>query len=138
MAMKKKTNVVRKRSAAGAAVRVAHVAPAAAASPRKAKQGSDILASVHDTMAGLHEAGVVDTQTMRKFDKLCLEPVLPFRPAEIAALRKREKVSQPVFALYLNVSKSSVSQWETGEKKPDGPALKLLNLVNRKGLEILA
>ena len=105
---------------------------------RKPKAGSDILASVHENMAGLHEAGILDTRTMRKFDKLCLEPVKPFRPADIAALRKREKVSQPVFAAYLNVSKSSVSQWESGDKKPDGPALKLLNLVSRKGLEALA
>jgi putative transcriptional regulator len=105
---------------------------------QRAKKGSDILASVHETMSGLHKSGVVDAQTMRKFDALCLEPVVPFRPAQIAALRKRERVSQPVFALYLNVSKSSVAQWESGEKKPDGPALKLLNIVSRKGLSALA
>lgn len=101
------------------------------------KPASDVLASVHGTIAGLHRAGVVKTATMREFDALCLVPVLPLAPAEIAALRRREKVSQPVFARYLNVSKSSVSQWEIGEKKPDGTALKLLDLVRRKGLGAL-
>jgi putative transcriptional regulator len=100
--------------------------------------GSSILASVHETVSGLHRAGVIEAQTMRKFDELCLEPVVRLGGGQIAELRKREKVSQPVFAKYLNVSKSSVSQWESGEKHPDGAALKLLNLVKRKGLGILA
>jgi putative transcriptional regulator len=101
------------------------------------KPASDVLASVHGAVAGLHRAGVVKAATMREFDALCLLPVLPLAPAEIAALRRREKVSQPVFARYLNVSKSSVSQWEIGEKKPDGAAAKLLDLVRRKGLGAL-
>ena len=54
---------------------------------------------------GLHRAGFVDDVTMRTFDMLCLRPVKQFGPAEIRALRERENVSQPVFALYLNVSK---------------------------------
>jgi putative transcriptional regulator len=133
MATRKPAKVVRKTAAVASTRR-----GSAAKVVRKPKKGSDILASVHATMSGFYQSGVIDAQTMRKFDRLCLEPVHPFRPAEIAALRKREKVSQPVFALYLNVSKSSVSQWETGEKKPDGPALKLLNIVERKGLAALA
>lgn len=104
---------------------------------RKEKPASDLLAAVHATVAGLHRAGVVKAATMRDFDSLCLPPVATLAPAEIAALRRREKVSQPVFARYLNVSKSSVSQWEIGDKKPDGAALKLLDLVKRKGLQAL-
>jgi putative transcriptional regulator len=136
MALKKTTKAVRKRSEVGDRRLKARAAPAKV--DRRPRKGSQILADMHETAVGLHKIGLMDTQTMREFDKLCLEPVLPFRPSEIAALRKREKVSQPVFAIYLNVSKSSVSQWETGEKKPDGAALKLLNLVQRKGLEALA
>ena len=102
-------------------------------SPGKRKAGSEVLASVHATVAGLRRAGVVKAATMREFDALCLAPVVALAPAEIAA----EHVSQPVFARYLNVSKSSVSQWEIGEKKPDGAALKLLDLVRRKGLAAL-
>jgi putative transcriptional regulator len=47
-------------------------------------------------------------------------------------------VSQTVFALYLNVSKKSVSQWERGQKKPAGTTLKLLSLVKKKGLASIA
>ena len=43
-----------------------------------------------------------------------------------------------VFASYLNVRKDAVSKWERGEKRPDGPSLKLLNLVKTKGLRSIA
>jgi putative transcriptional regulator len=59
-------------------------------------------------------------------------------PKEIRELREREQVSQPVFAQYLNVRKDAVSKWERGEKRPDGPSLKLLNLVKTKGLDAIA
>ena len=99
---------------------------------------SNILGSVHKTVAGLHRAGIIDKATMRGFDALCLTPVLPMAPEEIRALREREQVSQPVFASYLNVRKDAVSKWERGEKRPDGPSLKLLNLVRAKGLQAIA
>jgi putative transcriptional regulator len=102
------------------------------------KADSDILGTVHKTAAGLHSAGVIDKATMREFDALCLTPVAPMAPEEIRALREREQVSQPVFARYLNVRKDAVSKWERGEKRPDGPSLKLLNLVKAKGLQAIA
>ena len=103
---------------------------------RVGKRG--ILAAVHESISDLHGAGVVGVETMREFDELCIEPVEPLGPRQISELRRREKVSQPIFSRYLNVSKSSVSQWETGAKRPDGAALKLLNLVKRKGLKAIA
>jgi putative transcriptional regulator len=102
------------------------------------KADSGILASVHKTAAGLHKAGLVDKATMREFDAICLAPVEPLSPDEIRALREREQVSQPVFAHYLNVRKDAVSKWERGEKRPDGPSLKLLNLIKAKGLQAIA
>jgi putative transcriptional regulator len=75
---------------------------------------------------------------MREFDALCPAPVEPLSPLEIRAIREREQVSQPVFAHYLNVRKDAISKWERGEKKPDGPSLKLLNLVKAKGLKAIA
>ncbi|HEY3268258.1 MAG TPA: DNA-binding transcriptional regulator [Armatimonadota bacterium] len=86
----------------------------------------------------MFEAGVVDKQTMRRFDESCLAPVHPFTPEEIRMLREREAVSQLVFAHHLNVSKESVSQWERGEKRPAGPSLKLLSLIQKKGLSAIA
>ena len=107
-----------------------------AAANRKTEGG--VLRSVHKTVAGLHKSGLVDKATMREFDALCLTPVEPLTPKEIRALREREQVSQPVFAQYLNVRKDAVSKWERGEKRPDGPSLKLLNLVKAKGLRAIA
>lgn len=104
----------------------------------KSKAETGILASVHRTAAGLHKSGLIDKATMREFDALCLTPVEPLSADEIRALREREQVSQPVFAHYLNVRKDAVSKWERGEKRPDGPSLKLLNLVKAKGLQAIA
>lgn len=103
---------------------------------RKAESG--ILATVHRTATGLHGAGIIDKATLREFDALCLTDVTPMAPEEIRALREREQVSQPVFAKYLNVRKDAVSKWERGEKRPDGPSLKLLSLVKAKGLQAIA
>jgi putative transcriptional regulator len=97
-----------------------------------------ILDTVHDTAKGLHKAGVMDTKTMREFDALCLTPVKNLSAVQIKRLRTRNKASQAVFAAYLNTSPSTVQKWEQGHKKPNGPSLKLLNLVQQKGLDVLA
>lgn len=99
---------------------------------------SSIARSVHTAARDAHAAGVMDKTTMRKFDTLCLAPVDPLSPEEIQALREREKVSQAVLARHLNVTTGLISQWERGERRPSGPALTLLALIKRRGLEILA
>ncbi|MGE5153406.1 MAG: helix-turn-helix domain-containing protein [Bdellovibrio bacteriovorus] len=99
---------------------------------------SDALASIHETMEALHEVGAIDKQTMREFDETCLTPVEPLSPEAIRALREREHLSQPVFARYLNVSKNLVSDWERGVKRPGGPALRLLTVIAKKGLQAIA
>lgn len=102
-------------------------------------EGTDsILDVVHETAKGLHDAGVMDQTTMREFDALCLPPVRGYKPKEIKEIRLRYRVSQGVFAAYLNVSKTSVASWEAGVKKPGPAATKLLNLVDRKGIEAVA
>ena len=98
---------------------------------------SDAMAAIHETISDSHAAGVVDKKTMRHFDKTCLTPIHEFTATEIKALREREEVSQTVFAQHLNVSKTSVSQWECGAKHPAGPSLKLLALVEKKGLSAI-
>lgn len=99
---------------------------------------SSVMASIHETAEGLHAAGVMDKQTMRKFDEACLTPVRPLTPKEIRALREREGASQAVFARYLNVTTGLISQWERGEKHPQGASLKLLSLVAKHGLGTVA
>jgi putative transcriptional regulator len=95
-------------------------------------------AAIHETMEDLHDIGAIDKQTMREFDDACLTPVHVLAPEEIKAIRAREHISQPVFARYLNVSKNLVSDWERGVKKPGGSALRLLTVIQKKGLEAIA
>ena len=99
---------------------------------------SEIAAAVHETAEDLHEVGLIDKRTMREFDALCLAPAPALSPAEIKAIREQEAVSQPVFARYLNVSKNLVSEWERGAKRPGGPALRLLSVVRKGGLQAIA
>lgn len=102
------------------------------------KHRSDAYAAIHETMESLHNVGAINKQTMREFDEACLTPALPMAPESIRALREREHLSQPIFALYLNVSKNLVSDWERGIKKPGGPALRLLSIVEKHGIEAIA
>jgi putative transcriptional regulator len=99
---------------------------------------SDARAAIHETASDLHDAEVLDKRTMRRFDELCLTPVRPLVAEEIRALRERERVSQAVFARHLNVTMGLISQWERGEKKPVGASLKLLTLVQARGLDSIA
>jgi putative transcriptional regulator len=96
------------------------------------------LADIHEMMSDLHDARVIDKKTMREFDESCLTPIVDMTPQAIQQLRQREQASQTVFARYLNVPVSLVSQWERGEKHPNGPSLKLLSLVKKKGLQAVA
>ncbi len=102
------------------------------------KYRSDAFAAIHETIEALHDVGAVNKQTMREFDAACLTPVQVLSPEEIKTLRLREHISQPVFARYLNVSKNLVSDWERGVKKPGGPALRLLTVVQKNGLMAIA
>ena len=101
------------------------------------KTRSPILDAVHETASGLHDSGIMDKVTMREFDRLCLPPVAPLQPEEIRQIREKSHVSQAVFAAMLNTSLSTVQKWEIGQKHPTGAALKLLHLVQTKGLEII-
>ena len=77
---------------------------------------------------------------MREFDPLCLAPAKERAPEAIRELRLRNRVSQPVFAAFLGVGKTTVQRWrwEQGLKRPSGPALRLLEIVERHGLRALA
>jgi putative transcriptional regulator len=98
---------------------------------------SEALEAIHSTVIDMYDAGVIDKKTLRQFDQSCLTPIHAFLPNEIKALREHEKVSQPVFAYCLNVSKDLISQWERGVKKPAGTSLKLLSLISKKGLQAI-
>jgi putative transcriptional regulator len=99
------------------------------------KKKSVILEAVHETATGLHKAGVMDRVTLREFDRMCLSPVEPLEPEKIKQIRETSNVSQAVFAAILNTSLSTVQKWEIGQKRPTGTALKLLHLVEKRGLD---
>lgn len=99
---------------------------------------SRLMQTIHETAEDFASIGLIDVQTMREFDVLCLPPIKNYSPEEIKTLRLNCLVSQRVFAAYLNTSPSTVQKWEQGLKHPKGPSLKLLNLVERNGLDVLA
>lgn len=98
---------------------------------------SKIIESLRGDLAALHEAGAIGKVTMRKFDAICPPPVRAFDAADIKRLREALKFSQPVFALHLHTTASTVRKWEQGETRPAGPALKLLNVIADKGLQAI-
>ena len=100
---------------------------------KKAK--SRIFEAVHETADDLHRLGFIDKRKMRQFDVLCLAPIAPYDKDKIRALRDQLQLSQSVLASLLNISLSTVRKWEVGDKLPSGPSLKLLSLLDRKGLE---
>lgn len=103
----------------------------------KTKAKSKILKAMHQTVTGMYKAGGISKETLREFDALCLAPVHELSPKAIKKIRLDARVSQAVLAAYMNTSTSTIQKWEIGEKNPSGIALKMLNLVKNKGLEVL-
>lgn len=99
---------------------------------------SDAFEAIHSSASALFAVGAIDKATMRSFDESCLAAPGILKPKQIKELRERNHVSQPVFARFLNTSESTVEKWETGAKKPSGMALKLLAVVQKHGLKVLA
>lgn len=98
---------------------------------------SQILEAAQETAQDLHSIGFIDKRKMQKYDVLFFQPILEYDQVKIRALRDRFQLSQTAFANLLNTSVSAVQKWEVGDKHPSGPSLKLLNLLDRKGLEVL-
>ncbi len=105
---------------------------------KKSKFKSDISEAIHTSAAMLHKVGALDKATMRGFDARHLAVPSAIEPAQIKQIREANNVSQPVFARYLNTSESTIEKWEAGAKRPSGMALKLLTIVQKHGLQILA
>ena len=104
----------------------------------KTRFRSDAFEAVHSATSDLHDLKVISKQTMRKFDETCIEAAPAFDAKDIARLRNELKVSQSVFAFYLNTSTSTVAQWERGDKRPSGIAARLLQIVQKHGLAVIA
>lgn len=99
---------------------------------------SDVSEALHEMASGLHNAGHLDSKTMKNFDASCYVDSKPMSATRIKRIRTKEKVSQAIMAEYLQVETGTLSKWEQGKVKPNGPAHQLLNLIEKKGLEIFA
>jgi len=102
----------------------------------KARLRSEIV----EAMQGLHKIGAVSDAelqktTLRMLGRDALPRVADLSPAEIVRVRMQAGVSQAVLAGFLNVAVNTVSQWERGERRPTGAALKLLHVVRARGIE---
>jgi len=105
---------------------------------KKSKYKSAAFEAIHSSVTGMYRSKTVDKTTMRHFDEMCLSVPSELGPAQIKRLRESNHVSQPVFARYLNTSESTVEKWETGAKRPSGTALKLLTVIQKYGLQVIA
>lgn len=103
----------------------------------KQKSKSDAFEAIHSSARALYKVGAISKTTLREFDQACLSVPTSIAPQAIRKLREQSRVSQPVFAHYLNTSESTVQKWETGAKRPSGMALKLLSVVQKHGLKVL-
>ena len=94
-----------------------------------------IVKSITNTIKDLNKSGLVDDITMRNIENLCLPEIQEYSPEKIASIRKKFKLSQAALASIFNISPSTVRKWEQGNKKPAGASKKLLDIIERKGIE---
>ena len=96
-----------------------------------------ISKSITSTIKDLNKSGLVDEITMNNIQNLCLPEVKEYSPEHIVSLRKKLKLSQAALACVFNISPSTIQKWESGDKKPTGASKKLLDVIERKGIEVL-
>jgi putative transcriptional regulator len=104
------------------------------------KKPSRLAKAMVETAGDMRRAGLMDKATHEKITMRHLggnEAPEAITGDQIRALRERANMSQAVFAHYLNVTVGYVSQLERGAKRPTGPALVLLNVIRRKGMDVI-
>ena len=84
-------------------------------------------------------AGITDGESARRIAARIKERyahLTPMSGEDIKRIREQNNISQSSLALILNMTKESVSKWERNEIKPNGAALRLLNLIDNKAISI--
>ena len=107
--------------------------------PKKTSEEARMLKELLETAQGLHADCVMSKLDIAHVQALCETPPA-YPPERVVSIRTSiAKVSQSVFASFLNVSVSTVQKWEspTADKHPSGAAAKLLQIVEKKGLGAL-
>lgn len=99
---------------------------------------SRVLDEAMEMAQAMFKAGAMNKITMREIEQLCLPPLPTLTADDVRRIRVKAQMSQAAFADYLYVGTSTVAQWEQGKKKPSGASVRLLDLIDRKGIEVLA
>ena len=108
----------------------------------KNKEPSRLTQALLETAEDMKKAGILGEAvygkiTMRHLGVQDKAKIEPLTGEEIRVMREQAHLSQAVFAHYLNVTVGYVSQLERGAKRPTGPALVLLNVIHRKGINAI-
>jgi len=91
-----------------------------------------IQEAIGSTVTDMMDAGLKVSFTKKELDELGVEiPKSKLTATEIKNIRSLMQVSQTVFAKLLNVSISSIRQWEQGQRNPSGSTMILLELLQR-------
>ena len=96
-----------------------------------------ILDTVHETASDLSELGFINKRKMDQYDILCQTDLPDYDSVRIKSIRKKLKMSQTVLASAMNLSPSTIRQWEQGIKHPSGAARKLLSIIEARGIDAL-
>ncbi len=104
---------------------------------------SRLLREMRTLADEMHANGTMDEAThgkitMRDVPKdVSCDALRLYSGEEIRAIREQAHMSQAVFARHLNLTVGYISQLERGAKRPTGPALALLDVIRRKGIEAI-
>jgi len=98
---------------------------------------NDLQDTINSLAIGLHDADLIDIVTLRNLTGKDIPSVIEFTGDEIQKLRLGQKMSQAVFAKYLNISPAMVRSLEQGKRHAHGAILKLLNVIDRYGISVL-
>ncbi|MFZ4288014.1 helix-turn-helix domain-containing protein [Variovorax sp. HJSM1_2] len=101
------------------------------------KVKSPAFDSIYHAAADLHSVQAIDDASMKRFEASCLVSASGLPPAQIKDLRTRFKLSQSMFAAFLNTDHSTIRRWESGQQRPSAMAQKLLSVVDKHGLKVL-
>jgi putative transcriptional regulator len=110
---------------------------------KKAKSNHRLTEELLETAQDMRTSGLMSKAAHEKITMRHLGDGLPAaKPValsgkEIRAMREKAHLSQAVFAHYLKLTVGYVSQLERGAKRPTGPALVLLDIIRRKGIEAI-
>ena len=98
---------------------------------------SSLQVTINDLAQGLRKADVIDLKTLRELTDDELPVLVEYTGDEIQQLRKRQRLSQSVFAKYLNISPAMIRSLEQGQRHAHGAILKLLNIIDKHGISAL-